>query len=195
VYEPLDPPVTPGHHYFTLDELREEREVSDTASDAVIERQRDLAEQVIEHGTGIAFIPRVRTDRVMSETTGLLRLSARFPRQILSVTDEGVAWANERIADALSIENRYVLGFGWGRRIVITYEHGMEEPPERIRRAAMIATSTWVNTGPIDTRATQVPTEAGGAINLATPGLLGFNTGIPEVDTAIKYYRGPVRLA
>ena len=35
-----------------------------TASDAYIERQRDLAEQTIEHATGIAFIPRVRTDRV-----------------------------------------------------------------------------------------------------------------------------------
>jgi hypothetical protein len=195
VYEPLDPPVTPGQHYFTLDELRAERPDTADADDETLERQQTLAEELMEAATGIGFIPRTRIETVTSSTSGLLRLARPYVRRIAGVEEAGTAWTPERVGE-LWFENSYIVGVpGWGTTVTVTYEHGMDAPPERVRRAVMTATRIWALRGPVDERATQIGTDAGGTINLATPGLAGFITGIPEFDATIAFYRRPGRLA
>ena len=82
-----------------------------------------------------------------------------------------------------------MLGVLWapGTQVAVTYTHGYDLPPYRIRRAAMIATRVWTTKGPVDDRATQIAAD-GATINLATPGVLGSVTGIPEVDAAITQH-------
>jgi hypothetical protein len=46
---------------------------------------------------------------------------------------------------------------------------------------------TWLTKGPIDDRATGIPTE-GGTIPLLTPGVRGSTFGIPEVDAVVEQY-------
>ena len=186
-YEPLDEPVQDdGHpgHYFTVDELRDEQGMNDDgigpdeAPDDDLERNRDVAEAVIEQWTQVAFIPRRAV-----EVVGLVpyKLGRPLVREIEAVDDDGTTWTPEQIGDA-EIERGWIYGVPAGA--TVTYTHGYEQPPARIRRAAMIATRVWTLRGPVDDRATQIAVE-GATINLATPGLLGSLTGIPEVDAAI----------
>jgi hypothetical protein len=197
MHEPLDPPVTDGEHYFTIDELRVEQGVPETdeAGDEVVERARRLAEETIEHGTGRAFIPRLRTELVYGQPFGLTPLSKPAVREIISVTVNGQPWNADQLAMGFPLGRRNLYGLAMGTEAVVVYSHGMDFPPRRIRRAAMIATRIWVQRGPVDDRATQLPTDTGGAVNLATPGMLGSIVGIPEVDAAIKSYRYAPRLA
>lgn len=188
-YPPIDPPVADEAHYFTVDELRSEEPdiTADRADDATVEAMRELVEEVIEHAAGVAFLPRRTVEELPVLTGGPARLSRPLVREVEEVSIDGEAWTPEEIADRLVVDHGWVLGL-WARRAVITYTHGYDSPPGRIRRAAMIATRIWVLKGPIDDRATQLAVD-GSTVNLATPGLLGFITGIPEVDAAIKGYQ------
>ena len=87
------------------------------------------------------------------------------------------------------IANGVIVGIRWspGQPLTVTYTHGYDTPPARIRRAAMIATRIWTTRGPVDDRATQIAAD-GATVNLATPGLPGSVTGIPEVDAAIRQH-------
>jgi hypothetical protein len=60
-----------------------------------------------------------------------------------------------------------------------------------VKEAAMLWVRELLVKGPVTDRATQIPTEDGGVINLATPGLFGSTTGIPAVDEVISEYRHP----
>jgi hypothetical protein len=74
--------------------------------------------------------------------------------------------------------------------VVVGYEYGADEPPERVKRAVLLLAKNWLVNGPIDDRATAIPAgEAGGVITLATPGIRGANFGIPEVDAVVEQYR------
>lgn len=190
---PLDPPVTPDAHYFSVEELRGEQEVGEEFTESEIEANRNLAEEVIEQACGVAFLPRRHIERIEPLGNGALRLSRRLVRELEAFAIDAEEWTEDEIADRLRMDGSYVIGLGvWGlngRRITTTYTHGYDVPPLRIRRAAMIATRIWTEKGPIDDRAIQLETEVGGRINLLTPGKFGSITGIPEVDAAIQDYR------
>lgn len=193
-FAPLDPPVNDGALYFSVEELRAEQDVPDSYDDPTIERNRALAVEVIENGAGVAFLPRRRIERVRPVSNGVVRLSRPYVRELEALDIDGDAWTPQEIADRLTVDGPYVVGLAaYGRRLTATYTYGYDRPPERIRRAAMIATRIWAMRGPIDDRATQVAAD-GATINLATPGVLGSITGIPEVDAAIRdyAYRGHV---
>lgn len=198
IYSPLDPPVEEGAHYFTLDELRAEQDIpADQYPDAVVEPNRTLAEEVIEQACGCAFIPRRRWQNGRKTGAGWIRLNAPLVRVVEQIVVDGVAWTDEQLA-GVQLEGGYLLGAGVGawslpQRVAITYTHGYETPPARIRRAAMIATRVWTIKGPVDDRATQIAAD-GATVNLATPGLLGSITGIPEVDATIAMFARPGRL-
>jgi len=188
-HEPVDAPVTDGAHYFTLDELRLEQDVPATYPDSAVTPNRDLAEQIIENGCGVAFLPRRRVETGVADEAGRVHLEAPLGREVELITDQaGSTWDPAALTD-VAIGASTVLGLRWtpGTLVTVTYTHGYESPPARIRRAAMIATKVWTLRGPVDDRATQVAVE-GATVNLATPGVLGSITGIPEVDAAIDAY-------
>lgn len=185
----LDPPVVADAHYFTVEELRAAQDLAGSISDESAEEMRDLAEEVIEQGAGVAFIPRRTIERAYTLPSGVIRLDNSLARSIEGLTVDEDEWDTDEIADRITLSGRYVLGLAgcYGRNVVVTYDYGYEAPPRRIRRAAMILTRVWLNSGPVDDRAIQLASD-GATINLATPGKFGSYTGIPEVDAAISSY-------
>lgn len=182
---PLDPPVTPDQHYFTLTELRAEQDLPAVYTDEQVTPNRDLAEQVIEHACGAAFLPRRRAEQHTVSMSGRLYLMQPLIREIEAVNENGVDWPPEQVATL----GTSLTGLQWapGSVVTVTYTHGYDVAPFRIRRASMIATRIWTTKGPVDDRATQFAAD-GATVNLATPGVLGSVTGIPEVDAAISQY-------
>ena len=188
-YQPLDPPATDGAHYFTLEELRLEQDVPGSYPDSAVEPNQELAEQVIETACGAAFIPRRRVEITAADRRGVVHLSKPFGREVEQVTDTyGNTWDEAELEHVL-INGGAITGisFAAGQPLTVTYTHGYETPPARVRRAAMIATRIWTTRGPVDDRATQIAAD-GATVNLATPGLAGSVTGIPEVDAAIRQH-------
>jgi hypothetical protein len=191
---PLDPPVKNGDHYFTLDDFRAETDLDDVeATDEDVTRNRDLAEEVIEHATGIAWLPRRGSEMVRS-ASGRVRLGRSAARDL-----EGLVYGTTTL-DAAGLvgqgvwtDGRWLLGYVGEVPATLTYTYGFETPPLRIRRAAMTAARIWTLRGPVDDRATQIAAD-GATINLSTPGLQGSITGIPEVDATIRAYRNPATL-
>jgi len=187
-YLPLDPPVTADAHYFSVEELRQEEvEVTeDRATDDQVKAMRDLVEETIEQAAGVAFLPR-RAEETLPPTSGRpVHLSRALVREVEQVSVNGDDWTAEEVA-GLPVDHGWLIGL-YAADAVVTYTHGYDQPPARIRRAAMTATRVWLLKGPVDDRATQLAVD-GSTINLATPGLLGFITGIPEVDAAIRQYQ------
>jgi len=187
-WAPLDEPVYPGAHYFTLEELRAEQDIPEAQyPDDAVEPNRDLAEQVLEQSSGEAFLPRWRIERLRPLDSGHYRLAAPLVRGLAAVTVDGEPWTG-----AVTLDGNYLTGV-YGDDVVVTYAHGYDFPPARVRRAAMIATRIWTTRGPVDDRATQLASD-GATINLATPGQRGSVTGIPEVDAVIDSFWRPGRL-
>ena len=185
----LDPPVATDAHYFDVDEFREETGLDEVeASDDDIERNRALAEEVLEHATGVAWLPRRAIESVRTDN-GRWRLQHSFVREL-----EGMVYGETSLDAAalagqgVSSDGRYLIGYTGGIPGELTYTYGFEVPPLRIRRAAMTATRIWTLRGPVDDRATQIAAD-GATINLSTPGVQGSITGIPEVDATIRAYR------
>lgn len=81
---------------------------------------------------------------------------------------------------------------GWGAHAYrIGVEHGHDSPPADLQAAAITRLRHRLNMvrSGIPDRATSMSTEAGQTFALATPGLRGFVTGIPDVDVVLERYR------
>lgn len=183
----LDPAAATGLAYFTIDELRiRYPELTDANyPDPLVDEYRQLAEEAFEDAARRAFVPRATTEPAgQGSPYGGRRLLRRDIRRVLAATDD--AGTTIDIAGA-RIRNGWVDGLPAGR-ISVTYEYGLDAPPRRVKQAVMVLTRQWLLKGPIDDRQTQLPTESGGAINLATPGLLGSTFGLPEVDACVRLY-------
>ena len=179
--------------YFTTSELREQFPdplADDTKyPDVKIEQAREYVETRIENICGVAFVPRTATTTLDVPAFGdrALVLKPRL-RAITAISVDGTAWTSSEI-DGLNVASSGVLYRGsrdvWSGLVEITYEHGFDEPSVDVKDAAMLWTRERVVKGPVTDRATQIPTEAGGSINLATPGLFGSHSGLPEVDAVL----------
>lgn len=188
-----------GSPYFTVAEFKTkypELDYDADYSDDDIASTRALAEDALEDATGQAFVPRPHTEvlgRSDFRLGGRARLSRRAVRSITSVIDDAADPVD--YADA-QIDGRWVrLPGGWGEwPVTISYTHGFDAPPRRVKQAAMALTRVWLVEGPLTKRATQeIRVEGGGAINLATPGMFGSEFGVPEVDAVVRRYRRKVR--
>jgi hypothetical protein len=79
----------------------------------------------------------------------------------------------------------YSAGWTAGRRnVIVGYEHGLDRPPERIKRGALLLLKRWLVEGPVDDRTTSMSNDDG-TFSLATPGRGGSIFGLPELDAAI----------
>lgn len=181
----LSPGGGSGPDYFTLDELRAMPDLA-LRSDEELEAMRALAQSSIEDACGVAFVPRAKTVSRRAHGT-VLRPG---PPRLLSVASViGVDGAID-LTDVTIAGGLLVMPDGWPTdELTVTVEHGHDAPPLRVKSATMILAREWLLKGPISERRTQLPTESGGSINLATPGLLGSTFGIPEVDYVVKAYR------
>jgi hypothetical protein len=178
--------------YFTVDELRERYSELTVAkySDEKIEEYRAYAEREIEKACNQAFVPRTHTETVHGRGRDTLRLTRQPVREITAVTIDGTYeysagdLADLRVAGIDRVWGRSLWPRGYAN-IEISYTYGQDEPPAEIKLAAMALARDLVVTGPVSDRKMQAPTQDGGAVNLATPGLRGALFGIPAVDAAV----------
>lgn len=178
--------------YFTAAELGARDGALEAKAVGELEELRVLAEDSIEHAARVAFVPRVHT--AVFSGRGVFELYAahhRVRRIVTALVDGAVLdIAQARVVGDL----RLWRPGGWpaGRaNLLVTYEHGHDVPPPRIKQAALTLAKVWGLRGPVDARATQIETGDGSTINLATPGILGAQFGIPEVDQAVRAYGEP----
>jgi hypothetical protein len=176
--------------YFTLAELRARYPELDATSypDDVVDGVAATAEQALEDACDVAFVPRAATDIVTTQTAfGDRRLLNTPVRSITSADD---AAGNSIDVTGATIDGRWIsLPNGWpAGQVSITYQHGQDVPPLRVKQAAMILTREWLVSGPVTDRQTQLPTEGGGAVNLAVPGGRFGTFGIPEVDATVAQH-------
>ena len=173
--------------YFTVSEFRarySDLTVADGYPDTTVEEYRVIAEEAFEDAAGVAFEPRTTTRTLyLDDFNDRLFLHPRL-RTVTAVLIDGTALTD---LTGLRISESTLAGYRWRGQIVVTYTHGFDAPPARVKQAVMILAKTWMVQGPIDDRATQLGTEDG-PINLATPGILGSTFGIPEVDQTLRQY-------
>ena len=184
-----------GRPYFTIAEARALEELADVNEypPEAIASHRTLAESAIEEECGRAFVPRYARERLSGRGSARLLLSGRHLRQIRDVTIGGTALTSPQVEEVVADGRELYRPYGWDvgtRNVVVGYEHGLDYPPPRLARAALILAKNWLVKGPIDDRAVSIPAgDAGGVISLATPGVRGAVFGIPEVDLVVQRYR------
>jgi hypothetical protein len=181
-----------GGFYFTIAEAKALTELA-SKSAAEIAAGRTLAEQAFEHATGYTFVPRYTRQTLSAVHGTVLRLPKRPLRSIRAISETtsiGGTPTTLTTTDYAANADGIYRPATWTpgpNNVVVGYEYGADEPPERVKRAVLLLAKTWLTTGPIDDRATGIPTD-GGTIPLLTPGIRGSTFGIPEVDAVVEQY-------
>lgn len=189
-----------GGHYFTIAQARaSDADLVDTSkyTTAQIVEARDEVEDECESITGVAWVRRYAKVRLSGAGTSALILPDMETRQVFSVTVDGTAFTSTELADIIvptsGLIHRDTLGvFTLGAsNVVVAYEHGHDEPPSDLRRAALIRLKhrLFASKSGIPDRATSFSSSEGGTFALATAGKGTSYTGIPEVDAVYGRYR------
>ena len=159
---------------------------------------RNAAEVLFESALGRAFVPRFHRAVLNGTGTDRQLLPTWDLRRLRSVTIDGVAWsAPDLAAVPASTPGIAVRSDGgvWERghqNVVAAWEHGADSPPDDLRNALLIWCRHRMNaaSSAIPDRATSYVDGANGAsFRIATPGVAGAITGVPECDEAIHRYR------
>ena len=200
--------------YFTVEEGRATDATFAGMSDAEIAEARAEVEDEIENDLcpGYAFVPRTNTVTLSGTGYATLFLPHLYVRSVTAVrtwtTDPAVytdLTAGELADIAPSdtgVIRRSTLGY-WPAgydNVTVTYTHGMDAPPARVKRAALllfryrVANATWRI--PSDTLAVDAegnPTAEGlSAAQTSGRELVDSPSGIPLVDDLLRPYLGGV---
>lgn len=180
-----------GGFLFSLAQARATNPLNDPDrfSTQQIVDARTLVETAIEDACGVAFVPRYRREPLSGEGRTQMVLSMPRVTAIRSLTLDGAAVGDLSTvvpsgSSAIYYPARFTRGFS---SYEIAYEHGWQSPPPRITQAALRWARSLLIDGPIDDRYTSVSNDVG-TFSLATPGLRGSVSGIPEVDATIAEY-------
>lgn len=179
---------------FTVKEFRgSDIDLSSTArfTPEDIRLYRDMAEAEFEKITGRSFTPRTKTvtveyrgdNQLLTGVWDIAAVDAAVgPSGALDMTD----WT----VDPLGVIEG-VSGLSEGDLVTLTVDYGFRAVPADVKHAAILRTKTLIvreNSG-IPDRATSFIAAEGGTFTLATPGLRGSETGVPEVDAILGRYR------
>src|SRR5688572_20459751 len=198
--------------YFTVAEGRATDATFAGMSDAEISDARDEVENEIEGLCDVAFVPREAEATLSGTGYTSLFLPHLYVRSVTAVrtwtTDatDYLDFTADELADITVSEtgviHRSRLGY-WPagfENVRVTYTHGMDAPPARVKRAALllfryrVANATWrIPSTPEAVDAEGNPTaegltaqQTGGATDVASP------TGIPLVDDLLSDYLGGI---
>lgn len=155
---------------------------------------RTLAEQRIEDACGVAFVPRYRRETLSGLGGPVLLVGSPRIRSLRTATVDGTDLTVGELGEvtysaagtAYWTNNRWANGVN---NVTVAYEHGFDSVPAPVSRAALILAKHYLTDTPFDDRHTSISTEDG-TFTLATPGLRGSITGLPEVDQIIGQYGG-----
>lgn len=192
-----------GDHWFTVTEARASDPTlgnTDKYPTSMLAETRTEVETEAERIIGAAFVPRFGQVVLHGQGHNELRLPHFHVRRILGVSVDGVAYSPEALAD-LALHSRVLvcrsgIGFPYGTaNVVVSYEHGLDEPPPDLKGAALLRLRHRVNRtkSGIPDRATSFSAAEGGTYSLATPGKGDWETGIPDVDAVYLAYRSRYR--
>lgn len=192
----------PDDPYFTPEEARAQEPAlasEEAYPDELIDAMREAVEQALEHACGVAFVTRTATDE-RHDGPGSSDLLLDWPRvQDVSAASVG---GSSITGDALTglvpyRDGRVYYSGGWvsGRgNVLITYTHGYEAVPGRVKRAAIILTKRFLVQSPVNDRATQLVNSDGTTQWLVTAGVRDAIFDIPEANAVVEEYsvRGSV---
>lgn len=183
---------TVGGFYFALADLRASSRVFDDSSKyptTTLAAARALVEQELEIACSQAFVPTYTRETFVGYGRRPLRLSRRRVRVLRDVFVQGATVST--VGLELSAGG-YVtkLDAPRGSTITVAYEHGWDEPPLRVARAALLLARRWLIDGPVDDRATSFTNEDG-TYSLVTPGVRGALFDVPEVNAVVAQYAAP----
>jgi hypothetical protein len=183
--------------YFTVAEFRaEESSVAnaDHYPDARLTQARDMAEEWFEDAARVAFVPRTTTETVSGNGETVLFVSANKVRTLTQAVDLGVA------IDVAGVRKAGLRSFyraeGWLEGIAnltVTYTHGFDAPPKRVRDVVMTMAKFEVIDGPYDERT--VRRGGGGSdlgvSDLTVAGQKGAVFSVPDANAALALYGYP----
>ena len=197
--------------YFTIAEARATDATFAALTDAQITAHRVEVEDEIESLCGVAFVPRDAVATLNGSGRYTLFLPHMYIRSVTAVrvwtdaatfTDYTAAEVADVVVSETGAIQRSTLGY-WPagfQNIRVTYSHGMDAPPPKVKRAALIlfryrvAQATWrIPSGVLAVDAEGNPTaeglpasETSGAAFESSP------TGIPLVDDLLRPWLGGV---
>jgi hypothetical protein len=177
---------------FTVADLRARYPeiTTDRYSDEQVQDAIDTATQAFERAADVAFTPRTET---LTLTSGDARMVVLPRARVTSVTS--VSGSTTGTVDTTGSQiiggSIYLSTAPWltTETLTVAVTHGYAEAPLQVVQAVKLLARQWLIDGPVDKRATQIPSADGGVLNLSTPGMFGAVFGIPAVDAALKQYR------
>lgn len=183
--------------YFTVAEFRaEESSVANatTYPDARLTQARDMAEEWFEDAANVAFVPRTATETLSGNGETVLFVSRNKVRTLTTAVDLGESIDVDGVRKA-GLRSFYRED-GWPEGIAnlaVTYTHGFDAPPKRVRDVVMTMAKLEVIDGPYDERTVR---RGGGGSDLGTadivvPGQKGAAFGVPDANAALSLYGYP----
>lgn len=188
-----------GGVLFTIAQARTLKPLQSTTDypTAAIVEARTMVETALEDACGVAFVPRYRREVIAGSGSATMMLAPKL-RAIRSVTVDGAAMSVGTFTGIRVLPSGLAYnpaGWTWGvANLDVAYEHGHDFPPPRVSQAALLWAKDLLVKGPISERSTSMVSEDG-TFSLATPGMRGSWTGLPEVDATINMYSLAVGVA
>ena len=183
-------PISPGAAYFTVEELRAaapELANETKYTPAKLEAARDFAEQWFEAAAHVAYVPRSTSETREGSGSRKLFLSRwEAVRAATAVSIDGTALTADEVAALVTRSYGVVerpLVWPSGSTIVVTYQHGYDEPVALAKTAVMLLAAEHAKPSTIPARATSISTDLG-SYRISQADATG-KTGIPDVDAII----------
>lgn len=194
-----------GAFYFSIAELRNYDKALENVTRFPIEdliNARTFVESEFEDICDRAFVPRFHreTGVEVDPDTGQLWLEKPEITSVLSVSTDGTD-QSEWISSGYFKKDKYspsVLHTSSSALSVVTaidvtmeYEYGMKQAPVLIKQKALKRAKTLLlgQNSTIDERALTMSLPDIGTVNLATPGVRGSETGVPDIDVVLNRYK------
>jgi hypothetical protein len=194
-----------GGFYFSIAELRAyDKALENTTKypTAALVEARAYVEAEFEDICDRAFVPRFyrETGIVSDRDTNLLWTEKPEVIRITSFLVDNVdqmGWVNsnyikkDKYSPRALVVTDSAIGAMYAQDITAEYEFGMTQVPlpikqKALKRAKMVLTG---QNSTIDERATTMMIPDVGTVNLATPGLRGSETGVPDIDVVLWRYK------
>lgn len=185
--------------YFTVAEARAANYLggalsnTTTFTDAIIEAMRTAVEQALEQACGVAFEPRtVTSERYDGDGGTDLLLIWPLVTAVSAASIGGTALTAAELAALITYtDGRLYHSSGWtaGRgNVLVSYTHGYATVPGRVKRAALILTSRFLQDSPVNDRATTLVNPDGSTQWLVTAGVRDAIFDIPEANAVVSEY-------
>ena len=197
-----------GALLFTIPEARafDKAQLADTTKypDAAIAATRARILDEFERICRTAFVPRYRRLILDGDGGRQLRL---WDTRVTRIREAGLRYRGQTTPTPLNaaeladltldyggVVTRDSLGWWWpgDNNVTIAYEYGYAQPPQAIRRAALIVALHQLVLTNVSERTMSFSSQNGETYRYATPGIGTSIFGLPNVDRVLNDYRDPL---